>query len=338
MYLIKRPGGYYSVRYLNPITGKLSLKSTGKKLKAEATQFVINFKNSYQVTKQLPPESLTVLFFQFLKSVESKYAKKTNRSFKITFRQFLIFTGDINSTQLSKELFQEYQAHRLKVSIHTARRDFANLSIFSEYLKERGFITENFIKQIKKPRLPQRLPLFISEMQLNELLTISTNKDISDIIEFAFYTGLRQNELINLTFKDIDFEKRILILNNQTTLTKSRKVRSVPLCNAAYQIAINRTPVADSGFVFTYEQRQFKADHLSHAFKKLIRKGGLNDKLHFHSLRHSFASLLVQKGVSLFFVSKLLGHANISTTEIYSHLRQSDLFDAVKILNHVKEF
>ena len=326
MYLIKRPSGYYSVRYLDPVTGKLSLKSTGKKLKSEATQFVIDFKKSYQVTKQLPPESLTVLFFNFLKSVESKYAAKTIRSFKITFRELLKFTGAINSTQLSKELFQEYQTHRLKVSVYTARLDFANLSIFCEHLKERGFITENFIKQIKKPRLPQRLPLFISEMQLNELLTISTNKDISDITAFAFYTGLRLNELINLSFTDIDFEKRILILNNQTTLTKSRKVRSVPLCNAAYQIANNRNPAAgDSGFLFTYEQRQFKGDHLSHAFKKLIRKAGLNDKIKFHSLRHSFASHLVQKGVPILTVSKLLGHASITTSLIYSHLSPESL-------------
>jgi site-specific recombinase XerD len=68
---------------------------------------------------------------------------------------------------------------------------------------------------------------------------------------------------------------------------------------------------------------------ISHKFKKYVRKSGLNDKLHFHSLRHSFASALVISGVSLYAVQKLLGHTTSKTTEIYAHLLPQQLHDEV---------
>ena len=73
-------------------------------------------------------------------------------------------------------------------------------------------------------------------------------------------------------------------------------------------------------------------DFISKQFKKSVRAAVLNDKIHFHSLRHSFASNLVQKGVSLYVVKELLGHEDIKTTQIYSHLQKENLMDAVNLL------
>lgn len=71
---------------------------------------------------------------------------------------------------------------------------------------------------------------------------------------------------------------------------------------------------------------------ISKQFKKLIRKSNLSDKIHFHTLRHSFASLLVQKGVPLYVVKELLGHEDLATTQIYSHLQKQNLKDAINML------
>ena len=70
----------------------------------------------------------------------------------------------------------------------------------------------------------------------------------------------------------------------------------------------------------------------THKLKKYIKLAGLNPKLNFHSLRHTFASWLVQKGVDLYIVKELLGHTSITTTEIYAHLKKDNLHDAVKLL------
>lgn len=87
-----------------------------------------------------------------------------------------------------------------------------------------------------------------------------------------------------------------------------------------------------SDVVFTYNDEPFTQDFIVHKFKKLVRMAKLNDELHFHSLRHSFATWLVQKGVSIYQVSKLLGHADVTTTQIYANLVIDDLHKSVKVL------
>ena len=85
--------------------------------------------------------------------------------------------------------------------------------------------------------------------------------------------------------------------------------------------------------VFTYQGKPVKQLFISHKFKKLVRKSGNNPQLSFHSLRHSFATLLIQKGVPIYQVSKLLTHSDLRVTQIYTHLSEQNLRDAVGLLN-----
>ncbi|MCL5027975.1 MAG: tyrosine-type recombinase/integrase, partial [Bacteroidetes bacterium] len=83
---------------------------------------------------------------------------------------------------------------------------------------------------------------------------------------------------------------------------------------------------------FRLKGRKLHQETISKQFKDAVRKSNLNEKIHFHSLRHSFASLLAQKGVSLYIIKELLGHEDLATTQIYSHLQQQNLRDAVNLL------
>jgi len=153
------------------------------------------------------------------------------------------------------------------------------------------------------------------------------------LILFAINTGLRQMELITLEWDQIDFSSRSLILDNQVNITKSKKVRNVPLNKSALEILVNRNRVTKVGRIFTYKAAAINQDFISKKFKKFVVKAKINTDFNFHSLRHTFASWLVQRGVSIYEVSKLLGHADIKTTQIYAHLRSDDLRNAVERLD-----
>lgn len=83
--------------------------------------------------------------------------------------------------------------------------------------------------------------------------------------------------------------------------------------------------------VFSFpDGRGLKVGYVGHRFKKFIRKAGLSEEIHFHSLRHTGATWLVQNGVSIYAVQKLLGHSNISVTQVYSHLETESLFNSIE--------
>ena len=135
-----------------------------------------------------------------------------------------------------------------------------------------------------------------------------------------------------MEWTQINCERKIVILDNQCHIKKGKKVRTLPLNNKSSHILEKRYKNKTSSSVFTYEGNPLSQDYLSHKFAGYVKKSELNKKLNFHSLRHTFASWLVQKGVSIYEVSKLLGHADITTTQIYAHLRSDDLRDAVERL------
>jgi site-specific recombinase XerD len=83
-------------------------------------------------------------------------------------------------------------------------------------------------------------------------------------------------------------------------------------------------------YVFTLNGKKILDGWVSHAFKKAVRKAGVDSRLHFHSLRHTFATWLVQNGVGIYEVQKLLGHSSVAVTQVYAHLAPSELHGAVE--------
>jgi integrase/recombinase XerD len=130
----------------------------------------------------------------------------------------------------------------------------------------------------------------------------------------------------------------IKVENSNSFTTKNKKERIVPINKTLYNILIKRYPkiidIKLNDYVF-YRVKGISLNsfYVSKSFKKAVRKSGLDERIHFHSLRHSFASGLVQRGVSLYVVKELLGHQDITTTQIYSHIQNENLFDAVKTLD-----
>ena len=146
----------------------------------------------------------------------------------------------------------------------------------------------------------------------------------------ALYTGMRLGELLNLQWCDVDLVSRVIhVRNSETFTTKTRKNRAIPMNDQLHALLCEMKDRRSSELVLHSQGKYLSPENVSKRFKGYIRRASLNDKLHFHSLRHTFASWLVQDGVSLYEVQKLLGHSNIAVTQVYSHLQPEGLHSTV---------
>ena len=167
---------------------------------------------------------------------------------------------------------------------------------------------------------------------------------VKDVVVFAFYTGMRLDEIVNLRWKNIDLKNRVITVGDESFTTKGRNQRFIPINDALTSVislrerkrkifSIKHTD-DNRDFVFCKSDgSKFTGDYFSRRFKRACKSAGIDKSIHFHSLRHSFASNLVQKGTPLYTIKELLGHASVSTTEIYSHLNMDSLREAIEKLD-----
>lgn len=214
---------------------------------------------------------------------------------------------------------------------------YRNLKAAFNKAKDWGYVKENFFTKIKLPKRQKTAPAFLDSYQLSVISDQIENKIIREIVIVAFYTGMRLSEIINLTWRNVNMTTRIITVGDENFATKSRNQRYVPICAEVYEIFSRKIGMKKGVFKLTEDYvfckrdgEIFCSDYVSKSFKKACKLAGIDKSIHFHSLRHSFASNLAQKGISLYIIKELLGHSSISTTEIYSHLNMDSLKDAIK--------
>ncbi|MFZ1292520.1 MAG: site-specific integrase [Melioribacteraceae bacterium] len=303
---------FYSLRRNNKFQTKL--------MKTEKEQDIIDISLKHFMIK----------FLSYSEGIHSyKHTKTMKGSFNILFEKI----GNVNIISITKQVMRDYIEQRAKyVSAATIRRDLATFSSAFKWAIKKKYHYENVTDGIERPKLPEKLPLFFTKQEFEQLINCIENKDLKELVIFAVYTGLRQSDIINLTWEQINFGNRTLLLTNRTNLTKSRKVHSLPLHNKIYDLLNERNKTRINELVFTYLGKPILQDFISKKFRKLIRKAGLNLRLTFHTLRHTFATWLVQNGVSIYKVSKLMTHSDVKVTQIYSHLGTTDLIEAVNMI------
>jgi site-specific recombinase XerD len=227
----------------------------------------------------------------------------------------------------------EYLRERGKVSVHTSSKALRYLKSFFNWAITEQYLLENPCRNIKPIKVPQKQPLYLTESELEELLEVMDNKDLRDVVIFGCHTGLRKGEILSLQWTQINIQDRYVILdNNNGFTTKSKRVRTVPLNKRAFEVITERQKL-NHNLVFSWNGNAFNPYYVCKQFKKCVIKAGLNPNLKFHSCRATFASWLIQRGVSIYEVSKLLGHNDLKTTEVYAFLSSENLRSAVDILN-----
>jgi integrase len=191
--------------------------------------------------------------------------------------------------------------------------------------------TKNPFLKIKFSQHQQVTPRFLTKAELNLVLDNTDSPVITELFIFGFYTGCRLSEIINTRWGNIDLIEQRIIIGDKNFTTKNKKSRLIPICNELAQLLKSRSwGRFNDEFVFSKGNGfPFNRDYVSRYFKKSVRRAGLDEEIHFHSLRHSFASNLAIRGVPIITIKELLGHSSIITTQIYSHSNVESLRNAV---------
>lgn len=333
MFLSKRNQIYY-IYYVNK-SGKRACISTKSQLKNDALKFLSNFKE--ELSKRELQKTIPITFKDFRNSFRSysalNHSYKTGKDYQSVFTKLMQFTGDIQISNITYNTITGYLKKRREHSLETVSKDLRYLKCAFNWAVEQNYLLSNPCSKIKAIKIPEKQPLFFSRDEFQNLLDTIDNQDLKHIVLFAVNTGLRLSEILTLEWNQINLQDRYVILDNQNHTTKSKKIRSIALNSKALEVIIERQLNKNFTKIFTVNNEIIRDYDLSKLFKSYVLRADINPKLKFHSLRHTFASWLVQKGVSIYEVSKLLGHSDIRVTQIYAHLTPDNLRSAVELLN-----
>jgi site-specific recombinase XerD len=249
--------------------------------------------------------------------------------------QFLEAIGDKDITKVGvREIEHFLEKKRTEVSNWTARRHHIVLASVFESARRWGYITSNPCRQVARAKMVEVYPVFFSEDELKKIYNTIEDPDFRDLVLCAFATGMRLGEIVSLRWSQIDLDKKLInVESTEGFTTKSKKCRVIPMNKMVIKLFQRQIKKRACEYVFHLDGKKYLEDHVSKVFKKYVLKSGVNPKLHFHSLRHGFCSVLVQRGVSLYEVQKLAGHSSPSVTQIYSHLQPEQLHSTVNKIN-----
>jgi integrase/recombinase XerC len=269
-------------------------------------------------------------FFSHL-SVERRMSPHTDSNYRRDLKRFVAHcdkNGVSDWSRVDGQHVRSFAAaeHRGGSSPRTIQRRLSALRSFYNFLLREGAAKLNPAVDVQAPKAKKRLPATIDVDQMNRLLSFRTDEEIGvrdkAMMELFYSSGLRLSELVGLDLTDVDLVDRTV-----RVLGKGSKTRVVPVgrhaVDAITRWLLERTKLADVGNTALFVGKH--GDRISpRSVQKQVaawaRSQGLGVHVHPHMFRHSFATHLLESSQDLRGVQELLGHANIATTQIYTHL------------------
>jgi site-specific recombinase XerD len=218
---------------------------------------------------------------------------------------------------------EEYLLSYSDKSNSTLRSVYFALKFFYE-----NILNKKFNKKISLSRRESKLPIVINKSEVNQLITSVKNRKHQLILIFLYYAGLRLSEVINIRWQDIDFEREIIHLKS----AKGKKDRIIFL-HPKLKRALLDFGVKNSELVLLSERgKKYDKKTIQEIVKQAAKRAKINKKITPHTLRHSFATHLLEAGVDIRYIQKLLGHKNLQTTQIYTHIANRDINKLAKLI------
>ncbi len=243
------------------------------------------------------------------------YSAQTIKSYSYNVGRFLDFV-EKSRLNLSKESVRLYLLS-LNLGVNSMRLQYASLSFFFREVLEKGFSFEE-VPIKKKEKI---LPSVLSKEQIKQMIKNCDNLKHKLVIEFLYSSGLRLQELLDLKRRYIDFEKNIIYVKKG----KGKRDRITLISDSIKLDLLKYYSNENFKTEYVFEGRNGK--YTKKSVQKILETSGkkIGIRVHPHMLRHSFATHLLDNGIDIRYIQKLLGHSDIKTTEIYTHVSTKDL-------------
>ncbi len=272
------------------------------------------------------PSDYISKYIDYLK-YERKLSDNTISSYQNDLKDFDIYFKK-NLKNLSYKDIQKYLSSIQDKNTKTISHHITVINSFYSFLVNDEIITENPCSNIKSPKLPKTLPTYLTEEEVSNLLNITLNTPYDyrnkAMLEILYATGLRITELCNLKITDIDINNALIRVYG-----KGKKERILPVTDYAlnhlenyiknYRNDILKEKNSDYLFI-SNSKTKISRQGFFKIIKKECSRAGIEKNVSPHVLRHSFATHLLSHGADLRVIQELLGHEDISTTQIYAHL------------------
>lgn len=280
-------------------------------------------------------------FLNYL-NYEKRYSSNTIRAYKNDLLLFIKFIEkeSINSLdEISKQHIHQflYYLSVKKYSERSVSRKLATIKSFFNYLIKSKDLKKNVVKSVSAPKISKKLPVFLTQDKMSLILELPKANNLEEarnllILELFYSTGVRISELVKMKIEDINFDE-----NSINVLGKGNKKRLVIMGNYAKKRLIdflNYQNLINKGYIFKNLRKSTKK-YISertvfNIVKKYVEKVTHNQKISPHSLRHTFATHLLNNGADLMSLKELLGHSDLSSTQIYTHVNIKQMKKAFK--------
>ena len=263
-------------------------------------------------------------FLEYLNK-ELNYSENTEISYREDITNFLNYLekNQLNYKKIDGEIIRDYLKYldEAKLKNSTIARRISALRTFYNYLLNKNIVDTNFFNSIRNPKLEKKLPNYLSYEELAKILDnidISTKIGLRNrlLVEMFYATGCRVSEMINIKVSDINKSN-----NSIRIMGKGKKMRIVYFGEYARDYLDRYLPLIDTDYLFTQESGDKLSIHdVEYIISDLVKNLALKTHVTPHTLRHTFATHLLNNGADIKTVQELLGHSSLNTTGIYTHV------------------
>ncbi|MDD3375147.1 MAG: tyrosine-type recombinase/integrase [Candidatus Omnitrophica bacterium] len=342
MATLRKKGNAYFIDYR--VDGRRRRKAVGKSKKM--AELALKDFEVKLARKELgfdqKDSTLHKLLFDFQAYCKTNVALSTQKRYRAILNNFKRFLKTDYShlekiSHFTPKIFEDYKGFRKGdgAENRTINAEMVVLRMMLRLAIQWGYSKENPTDGVSKLKITKKVsPEFLTDDQCRVLLDKAD--DWFRAILFTFLnTGMRKSELENLCWDNVDFKRRKIRIIEKDGWSPKTNEREIPINDVLCDVLQKqRNKIKNSKYVFPDEKgKKIFQNRLRKKLMSLTKKCGFPEITKIHALRHTFASHLVMKGVDLATVKKLMGHSDIDTTMIYSHLTEKHVDDAVEKLN-----